>query len=105
VPVDEANLGDGVFPLPSYLRQGGMFGIGTDSNVGVSPADELRWLEYVQRLVNKQRNLSESESGAHTGQIFCRALGRRRSGLRAQDRRNRAGISRRLVVLDLTIRP
>jgi len=74
-PSTEANLGDGVFPLPSYLRQGGMFGIGTDSNVGVSPADELRWLEYVQRLVNKQRNLSESESGAHTGAgLFCRAL-------------------------------
>jgi formimidoylglutamate deiminase len=74
-PSTEANLGDGIFPLLSYLRQGGRIGIGTDSNVVTSPADELRWLEYVQRLVTKQRNLSEWRDGAATGaNLYRRAL-------------------------------
>ncbi len=74
-PSTEANLGDGVFALLPYLRQQGRFGIGTDSNVGVSPVDELRWLEYVQRLMTKQRNVAESTEGAHTGAgLYRRAL-------------------------------
>ncbi len=74
-PSTEANLGDGIFPLLPYLRQGGAFGVGTDSNVVTSPADELRWLEYVQRLVTKQRNVTEFTEGAHTGLgLYRRAL-------------------------------
>jgi formimidoylglutamate deiminase len=74
-PSTEANLGDGIFPLLPYLRDQGRFGVGTDSNVVTSPADELRWLEYVQRLVTKQRNVSESSEGAHTGAgLYRRAL-------------------------------
>jgi formimidoylglutamate deiminase len=74
-PSTEANLGDGVFPLPSYLKHQGKFGIGTDSNVATCPADELRWLEYVQRLIAKQRNVSDTDDGAHTGAgLYRRAL-------------------------------
>jgi formimidoylglutamate deiminase len=74
-PSTEANLGDGVFSLPPYLRHEGRFGIGTDSNVVTSPADELRWLEYVQRLIAKQRNVSDSREGVHTGAaLYGRAL-------------------------------
>ena len=47
-PITEANLGDGVFPTPAYLACGGHFGIGTDSNVLIDPAGELRMLEYAQ---------------------------------------------------------
>ncbi|MGY4531510.1 formimidoylglutamate deiminase [Pseudomonas sp. TE3786] len=52
----EANLGDGVFPAVDYLAQGGRLGIGSDSHVSVSVAEELRWLEYGQRLRDQKRN-------------------------------------------------
>lgn len=52
----EANLGDGIFPAVDYLAQGGRFGIGSDSHVSVSPVEELRWLEYGQRLRDQRRN-------------------------------------------------
>jgi formimidoylglutamate deiminase len=56
-PVTEANLGDGIFPLPEYAAHGGSFGVGTDSHVSVSSAGELAMLEYPQRLVRRARNL------------------------------------------------
>jgi formimidoylglutamate deiminase len=74
-PTTEANLGDGIFPLPLWLQSGGAFGIGTDSNVARSPVEELRWLEYVQRLVTKRRNIAEWRPGASTGAtLYRRAL-------------------------------
>lgn len=54
-PTTEANLGDGLFPLGAYLAANGSFGIGSDSNVSISPVEELRWLEYGQRLVTRRR--------------------------------------------------
>lgn len=59
-PTTEANLGDGFFPLRDFLAQGGRFGIGSDSNVSVSPVEELRWLEYGQRLLLRERNIASS---------------------------------------------
>lgn len=56
-PVTEANLGDGVFPASRYLAVGGRFGIGTDSNVAIGVGDELRQLEYSQRLRDRARNV------------------------------------------------
>jgi len=56
-PTTEANLGDGVFPAAAFLTAGGTFGIGSDSHISVSPIEELRWLEYGQRLVQRRRNL------------------------------------------------
>ncbi len=55
-PITEANLGDGIFPAVEYRKLGGRFGIGTDSNVLISLADELRTLEYGQRLRDRRRN-------------------------------------------------
>jgi len=52
----EANLGDGIFPAVDFLAQGGRLGIGSDSHVSVSVAEELRWLEYGQRLRDQKRN-------------------------------------------------
>ncbi|GGC05330.1 formimidoylglutamate deiminase [Marinobacterium zhoushanense] len=52
----EANLGDGIFPATDYLAQGGRFGIGSDSHVSLSVVEELRWLEYGQRLRDQKRN-------------------------------------------------
>lgn len=66
-PSTEGNLGDGLFRLPAYLAAGGQFGIGSDSNVGSSPAEELRWLEYGQRLASLARNVGEAAPGKSTG--------------------------------------
>lgn len=52
----EANLGDGIFPAVDYMSQGGRWGIGSDSHVSLSVVEELRWLEYGQRLRDQRRN-------------------------------------------------
>ena len=56
-PITEANLGDGVFPVAAYAADGGAFGIGSDSNVRIDASEELRLLEYGQRLFLKKRNV------------------------------------------------
>ena len=61
----EGNLGDGLFPLRAYLDgdgldAGGRWGIGSDSHISVSPVEELRWLEYGQRLRAQRRNIASS---------------------------------------------
>ncbi len=66
-PITEANLGDGIFPTPSYLEAGGRFGIGTDSNILIDAASELRMLEYAQRLSARARNVLAAEEGASVG--------------------------------------
>ena len=66
-PITEANLGDGLFPAPGYLSAGGHYGIGSDSNVLIDAAEELRWLEYGQRLASQARNVFAASPGASTG--------------------------------------
>jgi formimidoylglutamate deiminase len=74
-PTTEANLGDGLFPLRDYLQSGGHWGIGSDSHVSVSPVEELRWLEYGQRLVTRRRNIAVSASQPSTGEsLYGQAL-------------------------------
>ncbi|WP_300614850.1 formimidoylglutamate deiminase [Dokdonella sp.] len=82
-PTTEANLGDGLFPLKPYLDAGGALGIGSDSHISVSPVEELRWLEYGQRLVTRHRNVGASAAVPSTGEVlFAHALagGARASG-------------------------
>ncbi|MBY0242525.1 MAG: formimidoylglutamate deiminase [Burkholderiaceae bacterium] len=69
-PTTEANLGDGLFPLESYLAQGGVFGVGSDSHVSQSPVEELRWLEYGQRLREQRRNIAVSGAQRHVGEFL-----------------------------------
>ena len=74
-PVTEANLGDGVFPARPYLSHSGGFGIGTDSNVLIDAAGELRALEYAQRLQARSRNLLAPHEGASVAAaLFAGAL-------------------------------
>ena len=74
-PVTEASLGDGIFPAREFLDAGGMFGVGTDSNVLIGVADELRQLEYGQRLKHRARNMLSSGAGRSTGRtLFDDAL-------------------------------
>jgi formimidoylglutamate deiminase len=103
-PTTEANLGDGVFALPAYLAAGGKIAIGSDSHVSVSPWEELRWLEYGQRLVHRRRHVASLAPASSVGatllhltlaggaQALGRPTGRIEMGSRAD-----------LVVLDPTL--
>ncbi|MBU7589427.1 MAG: formimidoylglutamate deiminase [Sphingopyxis terrae] len=66
-PITEANLGDGLFPAREFLADGGRFGVGSDSNVEIDAAAELRLLEYGQRLAHRGRNLLAGGAGRSTG--------------------------------------
>ena len=66
-PTTEANLGDGLFPLRDYLDAGGAWGVGSDSHISVSPVEELRWLEYGQRLATRHRNIAASAESPSVG--------------------------------------
>ncbi|MGH8286863.1 MAG: formimidoylglutamate deiminase [Steroidobacteraceae bacterium] len=72
-PVTEANLGDGLFPAESFMRAGGRFGIGSDSNVLIDAAAELRLLEYGQRLQHRARSVLALETGQSTGRRLFEA--------------------------------
>jgi len=102
-PVTEASLGDGIFPTREFLGAGGRFGVGTDSNVLVGLTDELRQLEYGQRLKHLERNVMSGDPGASTGRVLfdtalaggARALGQLIIGLQAGARAD-------IVTLDVT---
>lgn len=55
-PGTEGNLGDGIFPLKSFAQHGGNWSIGTDSHISLNPLEDLRWLDYAQRLTTHKRN-------------------------------------------------
>jgi formimidoylglutamate deiminase len=71
-PTTEANLGDGLFPLRGYLDAGGRWGIGSDSQVSTSPVEELRWLEYGQRLRARRRNIAATPDLPSVGATLLR---------------------------------
>ena len=71
-PTTEANLGDGLFPLQEYLQANGAWGIGSDSHISVSPVEELRWLEYGQRLSTRHRNIAVREASSSVGETLLR---------------------------------
>ncbi|MGI9291497.1 MAG: formimidoylglutamate deiminase, partial [Gammaproteobacteria bacterium] len=73
-PTTEANLGDGFFNGPEFWVRNGRWGIGSDSQISVSPIEELRWLEYGQRLVTKSRNVLAGDTldDLHTGTALYR---------------------------------
>jgi formimidoylglutamate deiminase len=73
-PTTEANLGDGLFPLRDYLDAGGAWGIGSDSHISVSPVEELRWLEYGQRLITRHRNIVATAAVPSVGEVLLRGV-------------------------------
>jgi len=72
-PTTEANLGDGLFPLGDFIAAGGAFGIGSDSHVSHSPVEELRWLEYGQRLAGQRRNIAATPDVPDVAQFLWQA--------------------------------
>ena len=105
-PTTEANLGDGIFPLAPYLASGGAIGIGSDSNVSIAPVDELRWLEYGQRLATRRRIVAATAPGASCGETLY--AGAARGGAQACGLRAGAlapGNRADLIVLDERVAP
>lgn len=99
-PSTEGNLGDGLFPLANFLRGEGRIAIGSDSQATINPFEELRWLEYGQRLASESRNVASS-GDPHVGrELFRRVLagGAQAAGQRAFGLA--AGAPADLVVLD-----
>ena len=74
-PLTEANLGDGIFNGIDYLAAAGRFGVGTDSNIDIDAAAELRQFEYSQRLKHRGRNVLAQREGQSLGRVLLeRAL-------------------------------
>jgi len=71
-PTTEANLGDGIFPATEYIAQGGRWGIGSDSHVSLDVVEELRWLEYAQRLRDRRRNRIVAGEEISVGDLLYR---------------------------------
>ena len=100
-PSTEANLGDGLFPLQRFLKHQGRIAIGSDSHVSINPFEELRWLEYGQRLITRKRNIAairRSQTGRSLFELAAEggALATGQSG----GGRIRTGDNADLVVLD-----
>lgn len=72
-PITEANLGDGPFNGPTYLQHYGAFGVGSDSNVRISLTEELRTLEYSQRLRDFERNVMVVTEGSVGQALYTKA--------------------------------
>ena len=83
-PITEANLGDGLFPAEAFLAAGGRYGVGSDSNVRIDATEELRLLEYGQRLVRRGRNLLAEPGGSTGGALYRAALAGGAQALGAQ---------------------
>lgn len=99
-PITEANLGDGTFAAPLFIEHGGRFGIGSDSNVLIGLPDELRQLEYSQRLVHRARNVLARAGGSTGRALFDAALDGGSQALGAEPSRIAAGAPADLVSLD-----
>jgi formimidoylglutamate deiminase len=100
-PITEANLGDGIFPALEYLEAGGACAIGTDSNVLISAAEELRVLEYAQRLSHRRRNVLAGGVELSTGRrLFDAAVAGGAQALGCERRGLVAGADADIVSLD-----
>lgn len=112
----EGNLGDGFFELSEFIEAGGVFGIGSDSHVSQSAVEEIRWLEYGQRLRSQKRNVASVKGQRHVAdflwnaclkggaQAAARAVGSLQTGYRADflvlddEHPNLHGVSPELVL-------
>ena len=99
-PITEANLGDGVFSARAFVEAGGRFGVGTDSNVAISLAGELRMLEYSQRLTLRARNVLAPGGGSTGRALFDMAAAGGAQALGRAAGRLEAGATADIVSLD-----
>lgn len=100
-PVTEANLGDGLFDAERFADIGGAMAIGSDSHVSLDPVEELRWLEYGQRLRARQRNrLGDAEQPAVADTLYTGAAAAGARALGQPVGRIAPGCRADLVILD-----
>lgn len=101
-PLTEANLGDGIAHVAGMRRRGGSVCIGTDSNSRLSFTEEVRWLEYVQRLARQERGSLRNGDGDLAAPLMDIATQRGARALGLPTGRIRAGQCADLQLLDLT---
>lgn len=74
-PITESSLGDGIFDALRWRAAGGQFGIGSDSNIRISLTEELRTLDYSQRLRDHSR-AALADAGRSTGRVLLEEAAR-----------------------------
>ncbi|MDP1910354.1 MAG: formimidoylglutamate deiminase, partial [Hyphomicrobium sp.] len=100
-PLTESSLGDGIFNGTGWLEAGGKYGVGTDSNIDIDAAGELRQLEYSQRLAKRGRNLMTTTEGESSGRrLYSDALAGGAQALQQPMGALAPGMSADIVVLD-----
>lgn len=99
-PITEANLGDGPFNGPDWIAAGGAFGIGSDSNVRIALSEELRTLEYSQRLRDIARNVMVPGEGSVGAFLYGQAATGGAQALGRMSGRIAAGYLADLVAID-----
>ncbi len=101
-PLTEANLGDGIADLPFLHERGGAVCLGSDSNARISPLEEMRWLEYAQRLSTQSRGVLWDEGGQVARPLLHAATTAGAEALGVDAGRITPGAWADLVAIDLT---
>ena len=99
-PLTEASLGDGIFNGTEYLANNGRFGVCTDSNIQIGAAEELRMLEYSQRLQHRTRNVVAAEGESTGMRLYTEALAGGAQALGRSIGAIAVGLRADIVVLD-----
>mgnify|MGYP002004736342 CR=1 FL=1 len=102
-PITEANLGDGLFNLEDYIKAGGTWGIGSDSHIMINMPEELRLLEYGQRLTHRRRAIARTDDQPHVGNyLYTAALNGGAQALGVKTGRLETGYRADFLTLDIT---
>ncbi len=99
-PTTEGNLADGIADVPAMMKANTSVCLGTDSNARISMNEEMRWLEYVQRVRQEKRGVCVGESGHNAERLFecATTAGAKSLGIKAG--KIATGTSADLIVLD-----
>ncbi len=100
-PLTEANLGDGIADVPKILEHNGRICLGTDSNARISFVEEMRWLEYVQRLAGERRGVCTDESDSCASALWHMATTNGAHALGIKTGRVEAGYAADFVAINL----
>ena len=100
-PGTEGNLGDGLFRLGDFAKAGGQWSIGTDSQINLNPVEDLRWLDYGQRVSTHRRNTFDDGAKQLTSTTW--QAGNRAAGIQAQTNYFAVGQPFDAVVYDASV--
>ncbi len=100
-PLTEANLGDGIADVREILKHNGRICLGTDSNARISFVEEMRWLEYVQRLAGERRGICTDDRGSCASALWRMATTNGAHALGVNAGRIEAGCAADFVAIDL----